>query len=50
MSSQSKPARYIFINLYFWLFFFFDLQNFGVGMDFCFDGSKEGERDISEFC
>ena len=33
----------------FWFIIFFNLQSFGEGLDFCFDGSKEGKVWINGF-
>ena len=37
------PRTRLLIVLNFWFLIFFNLQSFGEGLDFCFDGSKEGK-------
>ena len=35
--------RFLFVLLHFRSLIFLGFENFGEGVDFCFDGSKEGE-------
>ncbi len=40
--SRNWSPRFRLFVVSFWIAIFFNLQSFGQGLDFCFDGSKEG--------
>ena len=43
-----KPDHSIFVRLHFWLLIFLNFQTFGHGIDFCYDGSKEGRLSFDD--
>jgi hypothetical protein len=50
VESTHWSLRFGPIVLSFWFVIFLNLQSFGEGLDFCFDGSKEGGFLSTEKC